>query len=171
MAGTAEPNWNAVVEELGPRLYRYFCAAFPDELSADLVQETLIRLVRKFAEGQFNEGLGTISSFAFGIAFHIRQEARKAQVKDSARRSALTDADLMSPIPSSESQLIAKEQEEQLRKGIAQLSDAEQEVVLLLIDRDLSMDDIADILVTPLNTVKSHIHRAKAKLKSLINKE
>jgi DNA-directed RNA polymerase specialized sigma24 family protein len=54
-------NWNSVVEKLGPGLLRYFMGSFPRHIADELVQETVIRLVRKVESDQFDPAQGKVS--------------------------------------------------------------------------------------------------------------
>src|SRR5690606_4890597 len=56
-----------------------------------------------------------------------------------------------------------------LRLAIRKLSVAEQEIVSLLVERDLTLQDVSAILEIPVGTVKSHMHRAKSKLKAFLS--
>lgn len=156
-----EPEWNQIVTDMGPSLYRYFSGTFPSSIAADLVQETLIRLVQKQRAGQFDSSKGDIKSFAYGIARFVRLEAIKAQppfdyVEDNAQLDVMDHTN--SP----------KDDVAHLRWAINMLKPAEQEVILMLIDFDISLEEISRELDMPLNTVKSHIHRAKEKLKEIM---
>jgi RNA polymerase sigma-70 factor (ECF subfamily) len=67
--------------------------------------------------------------------------------------------------------MIQKSDIEFLRLKIKQLSMMEQQVMALLVDDELTIEEIAGILQCPLGTVKSHIHRAKQKLTNFFKKE
>ncbi len=55
-----------------------------------------------------------------------------------------------------------------LRWAIARLKPIEQEIILLMIDEDSSLAQIAVILNMPVGTVKSHVHRAKENLRQIM---
>jgi len=67
-------NWDNLVKNLGPRLYRYFAASFSDIIADDLTQETLLRIVRKHHEGKIDSSKGTIDMLSFGIAKNVKFE-------------------------------------------------------------------------------------------------
>ena len=67
-------DWEKTVADIGPRLFKYFNASFASETAADLVQETLIRLVRK--QREFQSDKGTLIMYAFGIARRVRGSSR-----------------------------------------------------------------------------------------------
>src|SRR4051812_18710531 len=75
-----EPDWNQIVNELGPCLYRYFSGVFTPARASDLVQESLIRLVQKHRQGEYHVNKGSLKSYAFGIARFVRLEAHKSRV-------------------------------------------------------------------------------------------
>ncbi|HEY8271625.1 MAG TPA: sigma factor-like helix-turn-helix DNA-binding protein, partial [Pseudobdellovibrionaceae bacterium] len=55
-----------------------------------------------------------------------------------------------------------------LRWAICRLKPIEQELILLMIDEEMSLDQMALALGLPVGTVKSHIHRAKDKLRQIM---
>jgi DNA-directed RNA polymerase specialized sigma24 family protein len=75
----ANVDWNRQVEDLGPSLYRYFCAQFAGVEASDLVQDTLIRLLRKVDQGEYDPARGSLRMYAFGIAHYVRLEAVKSR--------------------------------------------------------------------------------------------
>lgn len=159
---THEPNWSQVVDELGPKLYRYFSGSFAPAAAADLVQDTLVRLLQKQRNGAWDPAKGTLATFAFGIARYVRLEAQKG----FAGLEMLTDenADVPSSLPAAHDSDPAAH----LRWAIRQLGLIEQEILLRLIDEECQLEEIANELGLPLGTVKSHIHRAKEKLRALM---
>ncbi|MBI1861663.1 MAG: hypothetical protein HYR96_12165 [Deltaproteobacteria bacterium] len=78
-------NWDVAVEEIGPRLLRYFAATFPRPLAADLVQEVLVRLYQKHESGLFDPERGSLRMFAYGIAHFVRLETLKALPREKYR--------------------------------------------------------------------------------------
>lgn len=162
-----EINWDDIVEHLGPRLYRYFCGSFSRASASDAVQETLLRLVQKVRDGSFDVRKGDLAAYGFGIAHWIRIEMLK-----TTDRLVLTDDDsvlhsLASPATIPEN-LEVENRRAQLREAILQLKPVEQDVVLLCIDSELKLEQIADTLGLPVGTVKSHLHRAKENLRNFM---
>ena len=134
-------DWDGVVESLGPKLYRYFCTRFDDLIADDLTQETLVRLVVKFNDGGFDDSKGTIEMFAFGIARFVRLEELKRNPG-----TALTDID-ESKIADSSCAIEHFENASKiqlLRKGVAALSEPEQEIMLLMVDQEWGLQKISD---------------------------
>ncbi len=157
-----EPEWTMIVEDIGPSLYRFFLASFSSATSADLVQETLIRLIQKFREGEFDSEKGKIKNYAFGIARFVRLENLKKKsdfdlVDNDSQldTQSLNNADRSHPVT-------------HLRWAIGQLKPIEQELILQMIDQESTFEKIAKNFNMPVGTVKSHIHRAKEKLRQIM---
>lgn len=160
---TLEIHWDQVVDDLGPRLYRYFCGSFSASTASDAVQETLLRLVQKSRDGSYQPHQGSLSSYAFGIAHWVRSEYLKKN-----RALTLVEEERFfddQPAPAASA---FEEQVTHLRSAIAKLKSVEQEIILLTIDDELSLNEISAITKLPLGTVKSHIHRAKENLRLLM---
>jgi RNA polymerase sigma-70 factor (ECF subfamily) len=156
-------DWNSVAEDLGPRLYRFFLARSPSQHhAADLVQDSLLRLFERTTAGHYDPSKGSLTTYAFGIALNIQKETSRKNQKWQFEELGEEHHPRTSPDPVD---ALA------LRKAIAQLEGKEQEVIQLLIDQDLHMDEIASIVQLPINTVKSHVLRAKKKLREILNKE
>lgn len=157
---TSEHAWREAVRELSPGLLAYFMAQHPREAAADLVQETLLRLVMKVRAGSFDAAKGSLRMYAYGIARLVRLEGHRG----AGRHLRLVD----DVLPSSPAGPDAGDEKRRLRAAIARLKPLEQEVILLLIDKDLAMAEIASLLDLPVGTVKSHAHRAKESLRELL---
>lgn len=155
-------DWNTIVDDLGPRLFRYFRVRFTHEESSDKVQETLIRLVQKTNEGHFDPRLGNIRMFAYGIAHFVALEGRTL-----SNSLALTEE--LSIDDSLEQKYIDKQNQEKMRRALAQLSPVQVQIISLMIDEELSLHDIAVLMNMPLGTIKSHIYRAKEELRNILN--
>jgi RNA polymerase sigma factor (sigma-70 family) len=100
---------------------------------------------------------------AFGIARHIRLELRKISPLNDIVPN-VCDADS----PSVEDHLERLERIYRLRWAVSKLTETEQEVILLLLDKELRLEEISVTLEIPIGTIKSHVHRAKYKLKQFI---
>lgn len=153
-------NWNQLVGEIGPGLYRYFAVSFRAERAAELVQETLLRLVSKFEDGEFDPAKGSPRMFAYGIARNVRLEAWKAvPPEDTYGDPSEYDHRVAPEADPVEAEL------RRLRAAIGELDEIQRQVILLHIDQELTLAEIAAVVGVPVNTIKSHVHRAKAALR------
>jgi len=162
-----EIDWNTEVESLGPALLRYFLAAgLPRPQASDAVQEVLIRLVQHTQDGSFDEARGSLRMYAFGIARFVKLEKRRENVGEDLYGDPVEYA---TGTANEEADRERREESALLRRSIRSLGQPEQDILLLLIDRDLKLEEIGKILKMPLGTVKSHVHRAKEKLRALMH--
>ena len=160
-------NWDKVVEDIGPRLFKYFCVRFSNEQADDLTQETLLRLVRKVEEGKFDPDKGTLKMLGFGIAHYVALESKQFYLHEPIedwQDSLSADIDV-------EQVTITKDAALKVRNQMKNLSSIEQQILSLLVDDELTLNEIALILQVPEGTIKSHVFRAKKKLITLIQKE
>jgi RNA polymerase sigma-70 factor, ECF subfamily len=159
-------DWEKLVKNLGPRLYRYFAASFSDIVADDLTQETLLRIVRKYQEGQIDNTKGSMDMLSFGIAKNVRYEHLRS-LKNTDSIHDFDDSHFQQDDGSFEV-LNQHQQTHRLRLAISKLGNPQKDILLLTIDQELTSLDIAKILEIPEGTIKSHIHRAKEELRNLL---
>lgn len=157
----------------GPRLFRYFRGRFDHALAADLVQETFIRLMHKLDKGDYRPEDGDLISYTYGIAKFVALEGARAERKYLTlhqNEDRQFESRVEHPVVST-NQVADQHSFALLRRAILALSEDEREVMLLLIDRDLTLVQIAAVMAIPLNTVKSHMLRGKQHLKEILAKQ
>ncbi len=156
----------SIINELGPRLYRYFSTSFKEDRASDLTQETLIRLWKKVGQNAINEKKGNVVMFAYGIAKNIKKEAIRKIKLDSLLQEKLPKD--VAHYDETLEQMQESIRLKQLRAAMLQLKENEREVLSLIIDEDIKLKEISKLLKIPIGTVKSHIHRAKENLKRML---
>ena len=105
--------------------------------------------------------------WAFGIARFVRLEEIKRSHKASSKETHYFESEEdLSFINNQEK----RSELEHLRLSIRYLPEPQQEIILLMVDKEMSLQDISIHLDIPLGTVKSHTHRAKKALFSLFSK-
>jgi len=158
-------SWDQVVEDVGPRLYRYFKYKGANDQASDLVQETFIRLVN--GTHRYDPKQSPMVAFALGIAQNVwRESLRKNTQTESLDQHAdlASDADL-------HHELERLDQSEKLKKILQRLSQVQQDILYFYFDEEITTREIAEILKTPEGTVKSHLHRAKETIRIIYEKE
>ena len=132
-------------------------------LADDLAQETFLLAYRNLKsfrqESKFSTWLYRIAYNAF------LADARK--MKESALADD-ADLDAIAPGDGPESRPIARAAslKVDLERAMATLSDAERAAIIQCYHNDLSHEEAAVVLGCPVGTVKTHILRAKQKLKA-----
>lgn len=155
-------DWNEIVADLGPRLFRYFRARFSVEEADDLTQETLVRLVRKARAGAFDPERGRLDLYAFGIAHFVTREAQRTMIR---AREVAQEPQILDQAQPSETTDEARPGAEEIRAAIRFLPADQVEILALMLDQELTLKAIGQILSMPLGTVKSHVFRAKENLR------
>ncbi len=131
-------------------------------LADDLAQETFVLAWRNISKFRFE---ARFSTWLYRIAFNAWQsEARK-------RREVLMDIDHDSPPPGSEAwdEMPDVGSRLDLERALATLSDGERAAISACYYADLTHEEAARALDLPVGTVKTHILRAKAKLKAKLS--
>lgn len=109
------------------------------------------------------------STWIFTIAYRLALNALRR------RKPYAGDVDLAKLADGAESvedRTAATEQARRLRRAVWDavdcLSDAQRGAVLLFYKEQLGCQEIAEVMETPVATVKSHLHRARARLRQLL---
>lgn len=109
------------------------------------------------------------STWIFTIGYRLALNALRR------RRTFVGDVDFAALADEGESveeRVAGTEQAERLRRivwdAVDRLSDAQKGAVLLFYKQQLGCQDIADVMDIPVATVKSHLHRARARLRELL---
>jgi RNA polymerase sigma-70 factor (ECF subfamily) len=154
--------FDALVARWHAPLWRYIRRLLgEDEAASETLQDVWIRVIRGI--GRLREG-ARLRAWIFGIARRtvmdrLRSrygEPREADVDVGTLAAADIDSDL-----EAESQLLHDELE--------QLPVIEREVLILFYLRELSLQELADVLAVPVGTVKSRLFRARRLLRERLH--
>ena len=154
-----------LVKAYRPRLLRYVAFSIGDQdLAETITQDCLLKAFN--GRGSFR-GDCAVSTWLFSIANNlIRDQLRtkKFQFWRKARATALDVQEMASYLPSHgsgpEAQMLARERTEQVKAVVEELSVNQRKVFLLRFTEEMDLDEISQTLGMPVNTVKTHLHRA-----------
>lgn len=139
-----------------------------DAVTEELHQQTWLSVL-EHAE-RFNPRVigGGFKAWLFRIATnkandHWRSAGRERSAKDGLR--LITDEQS----PAADQRMESAEQERKLQAAIAQLPEAQRQVLLLRYYSGLKFIEIAEVLGCPLNTALGRMHKAMLKLKELMS--
>lgn len=121
-----------------------------EALSDDLAQDTFLKAYEHIT--QF-KGIASFQTWLFRIAYNV--------FYDNKRKKVETPQDEL-PITSSYTSSTSLNMD--ISTALAQLKEDERACVTLQLIEGYSIDEIANILGMPANTVKSHLRRGKEKL-------
>ena len=146
-------------------IYRMFlCDHRNHHLAQEQTAETFAQLVRSIPT--MRGGPEKIRAFVFGVARNV--QLRRWRTRRLAQLPMELAKDVSDMKPSSMEQASAREQVERLMGVLSQLEQPLRSVLLLRFVEECTLDEIVETLGMPLGTVKSHIHRGRARLKATL---
>ena len=150
-----------LVERFRRPVYGYLVRCGVDEsLRDDLFQEVFAAVHRAAASYSAER---PIQPWLFTIVANlVRSHYRKARVREVVLLP--TDLPYDGAAPDSHQLAEARETAAWLEKAIAALPFAQREVVALCCVEQLPQEDVAELLELPVNTVKTHLRRARMAL-------
>lgn len=160
-----------LIEQYQYRLFRYLLyITDSQERAEDFFQETWIRVLER---GHQYDGRSKFEAWLFAIARHMVidwQRQKKMQSLD-----ALTDPEEGAPKEFTDEKdtsplqlVLSREEGAAVQASLGKLAAIYREVLLLRFQEDLGLAEIADVLGTPMSTVKSRLYRGLQELKGLL---
>ena len=134
----------------------------PDE-AADLTQDAFIRLLRALPSYR---GETKFTTWLYRLVVNLGIDRLRRRGAPPIRLDDDPSLDLESHDPGDDAPLVVERGEEArlVREALARLPDAQRLALTLHYFEDMRYEDIADVMGVPLNTVKSHIRRGKARM-------
>lgn len=157
----------ALVKRHCQALMRYLKRVAGDQAAEELHQQTWMSVLDHVEKFDPASSGGGFKAWLFRIATNKandfwRSRGREKSAKEGLRLVADEEA------PAAEHRLEGSEQEEKLRRAIAQLPESQRQVLMLRYYSDLKFVEIARILGCPLNTALGRAHKALLKLKQMM---
>ncbi len=137
-------------------------------LAEDISQETFIRVYKGLHNFRDDSHIGT---WIYRIALNVCHTMIKKESLLSSRLVPIEDrADLEPEDLNSDVQdiFIKDLEKKQIREAVSALPALQSDAITLYYLKEFQYTEVAEIMDIPLNTVKSHIRRAKANLKLLL---
>jgi RNA polymerase sigma-70 factor (ECF subfamily) len=136
----------------------------------DLAQEVFLRLYRGM-EGF--RGDAKLTTYLYRITLNVAQDEWKRRRKEQAHTSFDDPdegwADRLAGAEGNAEQILGRKQMVAgLERAMSDLSEVERQVIVMFHQEELTYEKIAEVLNLPLNTVRTHLHRGRKKLKELL---
>ena len=146
------------------RVYRFVLRLVRNQtLAEDLISEVFLDVWRQ--AGKF-EARSTVSTWLLAIArFKALSSLRKRSEEELDEEAAAAIED---PGDDPEVAVQKKDKSEVLRKAIAQLSPEHREIIDLVYYHEKSIEEVAEIVGIPENTVKTRMFYARKRLSELL---
>jgi RNA polymerase sigma-70 factor (ECF subfamily) len=156
---------DALVKNYRPRLLRFVTFSLGDaDLAETIVQDTFLKAHK--ARETFR-GDASVNTFLTSIALNLirdQQRTQKFRFWKQFHASALDVTDVAAFVSSGQSspetQLLAKEKVARLYTVVQTLSWSQRTIFLMKFSDEMDLQEIAEVMQMPVNTVKTHLHRA-----------
>jgi RNA polymerase sigma-70 factor (ECF subfamily) len=163
--GTELDDIDALVRTYRPRLLRFVAFSVGD---ADLAESITQDCFLKAYNGRDSfRGDCSVNTWLTSIAVNLirdQQRLQKFRFWRQARATAIDVTDAANFLPSHESspetRVLVQEKARQVQAAMKTLSDKQRTVFLMRFVEDMELQEIATATKMPLNTVKTHLHRA-----------
>jgi RNA polymerase sigma-70 factor (ECF subfamily) len=167
-ASVTEPEqFEAIFDRHHGPIWAYLARKGGRELAEELASEVFLTA---FAQRErYDPGRGSVRSWLYGIASHKARTRFRGQARATRALARLAARQRTSSAPYDrvDDALANKDQLDRVRQALAQLSNADQEVLVLFAWEHLAYDEIAAALGVEVGTVRSRLARARARLREL----
>jgi RNA polymerase sigma-70 factor (ECF subfamily) len=163
----------ALTPHIEKQLLRY---PLSDEDRRDLVQATLMQIIRRV--GSFR-GDSSFSTWLFRVTANEALMMMRSQRRHRARLVEGLDLEDLGNAPSAnettahegaDTNAAQNERDAQVRRALEELPADYRDVVALHYHQDLGLQEIADRLSTTESAVRSRLHRARSRLRTILER-
>jgi RNA polymerase sigma factor (sigma-70 family) len=149
-------------------IYRYAARRLGQQAAADAVSEVFLAAFRN--RGRYQPGRPDARPWLYGIATNVISQQLRAEGR-RAHLLAAVPAPPPAEFPADEigDRIVAERLRPVLLGVLAALADADRELVLLVAWAGLSYEQVAQALEIPVGTVRSRLHRVRAKVRRAID--
>lgn len=175
----SEQDQECLFKRFYPRIYgRFRRRGFAPEDAEDLAQETLVQAFDRITDLRQPEQFG---NWLFSISVNIfrnelrRRSRHKADVSSFSLDAVNDDGEstfrLGDDAPPADTGLLEKEQQQLLKRAIAQLPPQMRQCVKLRFEQGMKYRQIAAVLKISIDTVKAHLAQARKRLTARLGNE
>src|ERR1700761_8827292 len=156
---------DALVRTYRPRLLRFVLFSIGDpDLAESITQDCFL----KAYNGRANfRGDCSVNTWLTSIALNLvraQQRLQKFRFWRQARATAIDVTEAANFLPSQESSpertLLVAEQSKQVQAALENLSPNQKMIFMMRFAEEMDLAEIAETIHMPINTVKTHLHRA-----------
>jgi RNA polymerase sigma-70 factor (ECF subfamily) len=156
---------DALVRTYRPRLLRFVTFSIGDpDLAESITQDCFLKAYN--GREKFR-GDCSVNTWLTSIAVNLirdQQRLQKFRFWRQARATAIDVSDAANYLPSHESsaeaRILAIEKTEQVQQALEKLSANQRAIFLMRFADEMDLSEIAATIKMPINTVKTHLHRA-----------
>lgn len=156
-------SFEILIRDYQLRLFRLIISITGNaEDAEDALQETLLQAYRALPKFR---GDSSLSTWLYKIALNTTRNWLRSEIRSSSERIVMKMAQVgMDQSSSVDEELFEHEKRESIRKAILKLPDHYRNAILLRHYRDMSYEEIAEVLGIPVGTVRSRIAKGRCLL-------
>jgi RNA polymerase sigma-70 factor (ECF subfamily) len=155
----------SLVRTYRPRLLRFVAFSIGDpDLAESITSDCFLKAYNSRANFR---GDCSVNTWLTSIALNLirdQQRLQKFRFWRQARATAIDITDAANFLPSNESspesRVLVAEKAQQVQAALANLSPNQRTVFLMRFTEEMDLSEIAAVTRMPINTVKTHLHRA-----------
>ncbi len=166
----SDTSFETVVQQHGPMVFRTLLRLLGSrEHLDDLAQEVFLRLYRALPSFR---GEALVSTYLYRITVNVAQDERKRRLQRDKPLRSISDEEegwserLQHPSRNAEEQMQEREFAAMVEAQLQRVSDIERSVLVLYHQEECTYEQIAEALRIPIGTVRTHLHRARKKLRA-----
>jgi RNA polymerase sigma factor (sigma-70 family) len=156
-----------IFDRHAPAVHRYLSRRIGGSIADDLTAETFLVAFRQ--RGRYDTGQPDARPWLFGIATNLLRHEQRAEVRQY-RAFARTGVDPAGQHSEDDvvARVVAGTAQRRLAAVLADLSERERSVLLLVAWEQLSYDEVARALGIPVGTVRSRLHNARKRVRAAL---
>lgn len=164
-ASRTEPDrFASLFDRHAPHIHRYLARRVGPQAADDLVAETFLVAFGKRAgyDPRFRDARPWLYGIATNlVGQHRREEVRQLRLRQSAGPAPIQNDDAERAVVN----LTAQSVSAALGNALSALAKPDRDVLLLIAWEQLTYEEVARALAIPVGTVRSRLHRARAKIR------
>lgn len=168
MTQKPEHNFYSIIDQHHDRIKKFILVTVKDEwIADDLTQETFFRAHKNMDTLKDH---AKISSWLFRIAYNLCLDHFRSAARQPLKAFVTEEDKILSNLPSTQKQLEQQQMGECIQSQIRLLPETDRTVVWLFDVLGFTLKETAEVLDISLENVKVRLHRARKKLKSILEK-
>ena len=157
----------ALFDRHAPVIHRYAARRVGATAADDLVADTFLAAFRK--RRRYDLSHPDARPWLYGIATNLVGQHRRDELRQyRIRQAAIPDLDLPGHAERVAADVTARSTRALLNAALAGLPDGDRDVLVLIAWEQLTYDEAARALEIPVGTVRSRLHRARARLREAL---
>ncbi len=167
LAGGSENAMAALYQRHGSFIYRFSLRLCQDlSIAEEVTQDVFLTLLRQ--SDRFDPSRSQLSTWLCGIARRLIWKQLELRQKHAAIPLCDEGADIESLDDEPDVSLSRKEAVEAVQRGLDALPLQLKEVIVLCEFEEMKYEEVAKVVGVPVGTIRSRLHRAKARLAILL---